>query len=516
MILRIGLYFGLILTLLPYTSSAQSRKVENITKVGAQNVGVLKSGSEVKGYYLFHRLSKAQKGMRQYRLTIFDTELQVSGTSEFSESKNMALVEGVSSGSTILLKFVDLVKYHSVLMAFDHQGQLLKKISNVPEKKDKTFPMNSIYGSKYQSIPQKQLHSTADGGFLHYMPWSKGAYHVDYVSPSGQVSWSYINNEERSAYQYLAVAGQLVLSTLSLTAEKKKQAPDLYLQALDLKSGKERFRLHIDNQYISQPLTAFYDPKSEAVDILGLYYSPQKEVNYSHSLGLFRYRVNLSGEVMNQEYVAWAADIAQRLGMNKKGKTADGYLYYHEILPHPDGSFLVVAEKFRRTADAAGIAMSLLSNNASTTKMVAEDMMVLQFNPDLSLETSHTIEKTPRNFDLHGNYAIATSHSNIHMLAQRMKLQGGFDYEFSQALNGNTLSIHFRSKEKEKGPDVQYLGSVIYQSGEINERRLPLEWRTLRVFPAPDNRLAIFRIDYKADVLHIDLKKVNSEPVVDN
>ena len=494
---------------------SQSQTIENVNKLRSQNVGVLHAGDEVSGYYLFNAMGKAQKGLKTFKLTIFDPELNIVSTSEFQEAKNLMLVEGVNSGSHIMVKFVDHVKYRSLMMIFDQKGQLVTKIDHPWDQKQRKGPSVMIYGNKYQVYNLNQMHSVP-GGFVHYMPWNKGVYHIDFVSTENEnASWEYVNTEARAGYQHLAFTETLILNSLLKPADKKDQAPEFFIQALDLSTGEERYRFAVDNTYRSQPVAVYQDPDEGVINVLGLYFDPDRKKIYSNSLGMFNYRINTSGEVLDKRYVPWASGLAQKLGMNKKGKTESGFLYFHEIIPHSDGSFLIVAEQFRRTADALGITFSLLSTNASVTKMVVEDMMIIELNADFSLRNAHTIEKDSRSFDLHGNYATATrSFSNVYAIAQDMEREGGFDYKFSQKLGQEGLSVHYRSIEK--GSNERYMGSIRYENQEITLQKHPLEGWTLNIFPATKDRVAVFHYQNKEDILNIYLKKVSYGEVVGN
>ena len=498
-----------------FLAQAQSQKIEDISKLSSKNVGVLQSDGEVSGYYLFNSLGKASKGMKTFRLTIFDPELNITSTAEFQEAKNLMLVEGISSDSHILVKFVDHMKYRSVMMIFDNVGQLISKIDHPWDQKKRRGPAVNIYGNRYEVYNLKQMHSVR-GGFVHYMPWNKGVYHIDFIATENDnASWEYVNTEDRAGYQHLAFTEDLILNTLLKPAPKKDQAPDFYIQALDVQTGEERYRIHVDNTYRPQPIAVYDDSQDGVINVLGLYFDPDRKKIYSNSLGMFNYQINTEGEVLDKRYVPWASGLAQKLGMDKKGKTEGGFLYFHEIIPHADGSFLIVAEQFRRTADALGITFALINSNASVTKMVVEDLMIIELNPDFSLKNAHTIEKDPRSFDLHGHYAVASkSFGNVYAIAQDMDREGGFDYKFSQELNQDGLSVHYRSIEK--GTNERYMGSVRYQNQEITLEKHTLEGWTLNIFPGTKDRVAVFHYVNKENILNIYLKKVSLGEMVGN
>src|SRR6185436_8649832 len=82
---------------------AQRATIANILKPGRISRGVIKEGSEVKGYYLFWMSEKIDKNTYEWTLRICDANLQTLKDVKIQDSKQAEILESSFNGTDLIM-----------------------------------------------------------------------------------------------------------------------------------------------------------------------------------------------------------------------------------------------------------------------------------------------------------------------------------------------------------------------------------------------------------------------------
>ena len=248
-----------------------------------------------------------------------------------------------------------------------------------------------------------------------------------------------------------------------------------------------------------------------AVRYFGQYFDKDAKTAKENSLGLCTFTMSLDGEISNRRYVSWAKDVSQLLPANDKGKIEDvGYLFFHDFIPTPSGSVFGVAESYRKTTDALGVAGKVLNmggGGGSTSKIVVEDLYVFEFSPEFELKAVTRIEKSKHDVYL----PAGAAYMSPQVLSLIVLYFNGYDYVFTQKKD-DLFSVGYTDFEMRKGEKNGLVyGAVNYLDGELSSDKIDLatDAEELRVLPAKTGYIAVWEYYQKEKKMDIRLERVN-------
>jgi len=198
------------------------------------------------------------------------------------------------------------------------------------------------------------------------------------------------------------------------------------------------------------------------------------------------------------------------LKVSNKGKLADlGYVYFHRIVQTQDGRIFAIGEGYKKNANAAGIAMSILTQSYSSnlTKLVITDMLFLELNDKFELLNAKVMEKNNNVFALPGS-DFATPHT----LATIAKAYGAFDYTFTQlGDNKESFVSGYTDFEKSKNYKGLVFHSISYYDGKVTNDQINLKTdaSSLRLMPAKPGSVLLVEYFKKAKKLEMRMEKIN-------
>ncbi len=506
--ISIRVFITFLFLYLSFDGDAQSREFFNIVKLKSQSRGVILEDDEVAGYYFFSAIGKARKGYKTFILTILDENLNEVKTTTFKETKKTVLVKGRFNGENIVLKFMDKWTYKSSYVFLNTKGEVLHRTEN--------------------DFGTGEIHAVNNDGFVSYSNHPGMSYEVAYLSNVDSTGtfegekWKRDYFSSRKKHQpagyFLCTADDLIIN---LASNKKGKKIHFDLQAINYKNGKEVFNVPFLGNYNNQPFKAYYNKKRNTIHVLGLFYSPEVKIIKDNGLGLFRYELSTTGEIIDKKHLFWTNEFREFMKIDNRGMVSSedkkGFLYFHDIIQNEDGSILAVAEQYRKVADGAGIALNtaglLLGGGmgASNTKIQVSDMVLFYFHPDFSVKDVQFLSKTKTSVNLPYEYDF----TNVHLLSRYVKQIGGFDFLFTtQNDYEGTTSITYLDYEKKPGQPKQWVfHAVTLFDDEFSKDQMvvgkPSDSKNLSVFPAKPGHIAVMEYNEEEEKLSIYLEKIN-------
>ncbi len=191
-----------------------------------------------------------------------------------------------------------------------------------------------------------------------------------------------------------------------------------------------------DETYLLKAIKIIYDSTGHKIELFGEYYEKQVYFYTSHCLGLFRLSFDITGKVLQKDFLPWLEGFSGYYKLDENGKNivGDSFLI-HDIIKTMDGNVFLIGEEYRY--------------NMLSERLVTYDMIIFQFDQKLKIEQIHRVAKKQDNekkrMSLANLYAIREK-------AEELKKYGYFDYEFSSSDAKRQLFL-FAYKEISEGKD---------------------------------------------------------------
>lgn len=503
--------------------SAQKKSFDDVLKVTLNSKGAIMNGTEVSGYYLFYAVDKAEKGKMNYLLKILDNNLNQVASKSITDEKGVLLMESVYNGKSLMLKFYKPSNKDKefTYRQYDMTGE---------RKSSKTRPGGRL---DYAMLAQNQgndddgtlptLFPVPGKGFINYiLDTEKGAmsqskYIIEFM-PEDEATgkaWKASSSPSSEMYEsasFLACDEDILLSTTAKRKGAMNKDIEYYLLGTDMNTGDQLFETSVEDSKYAIAVTNGTS-EGDKIQLYGLYYEKNAKTAKEKSLGIFAMTLDKTGKVLERHYNSWAKDVSKFLPTNDKGKIEDvGYLYFHQFIKSADGTIFAIAESYRRTADAGGIAAAVLSGGrtagAGVTKIVIEDFYLFQFSTDFTIKDVKVIEKNKSDFAYPG-----TDYMSISVMGIFVKYLGGFDYSFLQKSNDKSLfTIGYLDYEKRKGEKDGYLiGTLNYVDNEwVNDKiKLSSSSTSFSVLPGKPGYVMVFEYFKKEKKMDVRLEKLN-------
>lgn len=201
--------------------------------------------------------------------------------------------------------------------------------------------------------------------------------------------------------------------------------------------------------------------------------------------------------------------------MPKNGDGKDdkrGYVYFHDIVRTDNGSYYFIGEKYRKTLNAGGVAMAILSRGATGgANLTITDAVIFEFDDAFSLKDIKTFKKGKSVFSGPG-----IGLGSPQMQALIAKVFGGFDYEFTQIDSArDRFYVNFIDYERLKGEKNKLAFKTIMHNneGQFSEDKIYLNKSkgkiSYRVMPAKLGHVMLLEYNKKEKTLQIHLEKLN-------
>ena len=533
------IFFCCLFFLMAFSLQAQEKTIEDILSVQLRNIGTIKNGNDISGYYLFYETDKAAKGKRAYTLQILDEQLEEVNRKRMNLSESIYLVEAAFNDSLIMFKFLDTEENKYTFKAYDLNGERAKGGSRRLDKKNYAAPVflqskkGPNHNGAFFSVPQK--------GFVQYAAYKnkKWGYIIDFLGGSREKSWKYKSDRNADLVlgaSHITATENTILAKLAKAENGFGKNVTTALLALDVNTGEKVFETDFESDKPIEIVNGFIDEDKEEVVIFGLYFEEGAKTFKSKSRGLFAYTLDTKGSVKGQKYISWEEDVSEFVEMNKKGKMKGAeYIAFHDIVRTSDGKVIVLGEQYAKKVDGGAIAGNLIAgaisnalggsvyNNSSGnfTKFVIDDLMVFKFSEDFTLESVDVIEKGK------SDVGLPSDGMNPQRLAYLAKSLNAFDYSYTQVHEDHSaVTFAYLDYERRSGESNGYsFGAVTYADGEIATDKIKLDGgknKWVRILSAIPGYVAIVEIEMvkekqkglklkkkKLHTLNMRLEKVN-------
>jgi hypothetical protein len=290
---------------------------------------------------------------------------------------------------------------------------------------------------------------------------------------------------------------------------------EVFFQAHNTQTGKRLFEVPlISGGTVIWPTNAFSN--GENILLSGAVFDDSDKLLKAKSKGLGLVAYNTKGKELKKRVITW-----EEAGAKVK---ADGEvkrptsIYFHDVIPMSNGNFMFVGESYRRTADAGGIALNVLgaatgvAPTADNTKVMIDDMVLLELNQEMALKDVHLFKKATNNAGL-----PVSDFSSLALLGNLAKSMGAFDFLDTQTdpENPNRFSVNYLDYDKideGKGGKTTYYGTIIYNNGKFTVDKIPLKSTksgTRRVYPAKPGFAMVLNYNKKEKIIDLELIKVS-------
>ncbi len=489
---------------------AQSKSIEDILAVRLHDIGAIKNGNTLTGYYLFYEIDQIDKKRRSYSLQILDENLEQVAKKKISQAADIELVEAAFNDTLIMFKFHDPLEKRYLFKSYDLLGQKAKGGSRKFDK-SKYYPPIDMYGGNGEGHIGS-LYAVPGQGFVQYasVKNKKWGYIIDFLGPTRERSWKYRSKKDEQTLlfaNHISANEDYLLTNISEAKNGFGKGIHSNVLLLDVNTGKKVFQTSLGSERPTQIINGFIDEDNNTVTVFGLYFKEGiKSSIKAKSRGIFSATLDMKGKIIDQSFISWEEDFAEFLPVNKKGKLKGSeYIAFHDFIKSSDGKTLIVGEKYGKKADAGGIAANLIGGalfgasggfataQGRMTKFVVDDLVIMKLDTDKKLESVDIIEKTPTDLGLPGG-AMSPQ-----VLAYFARLYGGFDYSFTQQNDDQSIIsfVYLDEVKKKKEANTFNLASVNYLDGEFNTDQLELSGKSsfVKVLPAVPGYIAVFEIE---------------------
>ncbi len=507
--------FILLSTFSVVVYAQKSLSLNNVNKIYLQNTGTIMQDGLVKGYFLFYQSDKIDKKTNEYTLQILDENLNKVRDIKMQDGKNVSLLESAYNGDALTFLFYNSEEKSMETKVYSMDGKL--KFSYNREIDKKTLNFIDSYGEgTTDEYENRKIFSLRNNGFLMLIPVRDGrkfTYEMDFYSSEKRLQWSYNpEDDERMAMAtYLGNSDSVVVLEVTKRERLLGGATTSSVVGLNVYTHKKVFELDGSKdkfKFVPQYCTALKNTSN--LLFMGSYYNKEDNLAKDFSQGLAIYIVSPTGEVISKTYNTWEKDFAKYLPLNEKGKIDNiGYLYFHNLIQAADGNLFAVGEGYKRVVDAVGVGMNVLSRRVGggNTMIKVTDMVFMKFTPDFKVSGATIQEKSHNNF-----HTQAADFNSQHLIAQMIKMSGGFDYTFTTS-NKDVSAFAFYYKDYERSKDFkgEVVHSIGYADNKVSTDRMELKSSasSLRVLPAKAGNVMILEYFRKDKTLNVHLEKMN-------
>ena len=509
------LLFTLQIGIIP--AFAQSKlSIDNVYSVTLRNSGTIVAKEQIKGYFFFYQSDKIDKRTNEYTLQIVDENLNKLKDIKFTDSKNIALLESSYNGDKLMFTFYDDDQNTLDYRIFAMDGKKVYNYSKVLDKKSEAYFKQSAAMNTGEESNNQNVFDIEQKGFISVTPLredKKYTYEINFYATDRKKTWAYNPAEDGkfTGAQYLGATDSVALFEVVAKENLMSKHIESTILGLNLENGKKVFEIRTqDGAQQLYPMNLATLTGNNNFVLVGPYYNGEGNVTKDESLGLGLWIMNNQGKLIRSKYISWTSDMSKFLKVSNKGKLADlGYVYFHRIVQTQDGRIFAIGEGYKKNANAAGIAMSILTQSYSSnlTKLVITDMLFLELNDKFELLNAKVMEKNNNVFALPGS-DFATPHT----LATIAKAYGAFDYTFTQlGDNKESFVSGYTDFEKSKNYKGLVFHSISYYDGKVTNDQINLKTdaSSLRLMPAKPGSVLLVEYFKKAKKLEMRMEKIN-------
>lgn len=500
--------------------NAQSALVEDVLSLRQQNTGFIIGAEGLAGYYSFYKFDKVSKAENSYILMLHDNSLNLIKKITINRPKNDRMVEIVYNGKNFLIAFLN--KSDLELVVYDKDGQ---KLGSKKQLKLSASDRAALFSNTEAEEKNNITFGLGNVGFLKNDSYSgkKEKYRIEAYDNSMNNIWSYSSKYKGKSIEVVEVlAANENVVALAVSRVKTRYSKDIIMSLvlLDAKNGNPLIEKELKEGKAPKTLiNAFVDTASNEVVIGGEYYAAGDNIVSGKPLGIYFERFNFYGESKGGQKLSWGRDFYKFQKSSKSGKAEDGgYTLFHKMFRTKNGDYVLVGEQFKNAVSVTGVALNVAAaalgggSSAGMAKFVIMDMVFVNLDSNFNVKAFERVEKSQRDYMLPKGWEFASSAT----VAKYMKVNGFFDYAFSSVdYERNRVFASYinyaRKKETEDKKKTNYVGTLIYDDGQLTTDKLLLKSDATfyNVLPAKPGYIALLIYEKKAKTLELRLEKIN-------
>jgi hypothetical protein len=514
--------FLIMFLLVSSVAWAQNLTKSGVLKINIRSAGAIAQDNQVKGYYHFYMVEKADRKNNNYLLSVSDENLREINSINIVRPTYYTLVEGAFNGSNFAFLFYDSKSKSVEIVSYD---RTLKQLGTVTKKVGNQYAQAAFnLISTGEDASQSYLIPVKEKGFLYYgAQVDSYNFEIDFYDNAMKKAWSYAaaknSRKVESAgdiFQDDQFIGSMIASKPSMMSN------DLAFELLvqDVQTGKALFRMStVTAKYSLSIGDVYFDKEKQNFVVFGEYFDKKDKEMKSQSLGFMYLIIDMQGKIVGEKINSWATEISKVTPMNEKGKFEglNARILFHETIRTDDGQIFVVGEQYKKVASGAGIALQALSIVAgggsagvATSQINVYNLVIFQFNTDFSIMKVHLFEKDKNVVTLPEGATLTSSK----LLSYYVKSVGGFDFLFSQVSSDkSTFNVSYINYDREKGTKAKnILGTVVYTpEKKFVLDKMPLDRKSTSffVYRAKEGYVMISEYNKKLKTLESRLEKIN-------
>jgi hypothetical protein len=501
---------------------AQQNSYTGVKKVVLTNVSEIMENNELKGYYAFFYVDKANKKENLYNLSILDNNLKETHLIEITRPKGFdALLQSAYNGERFCFSFLSTKEKAIEYLLLDKEGKTAGSYKVTGLSKQEMMIILQGMGEDDNGFAGG-LVAVQGKGFVRYGMDKEDGMRMDmeFFDNNGKKKWAATSNTKNkksfeSAYP-LYTNGD-VAATLLMTRPKllTMEGTEVFITFVNPDNGKELFRLGSGAKYQHWPLGVSFDETTKQYFVYGEYFGKSDKIVKDRSQGFYFQTVDLSGKVVKESFASWTRDIAKAVKVTSNGKMEDNMsVTIHKMVRTADGKIFAVGEQYKKAVSALGVASQVLSQGnggASMVKIDLYNMVVIEFDEALKVKNVQVVEKDKTPVELPAGFEMLSTG----MIGFMMKTWGWFDYSYTTvSKDSKTFTAGYINFDRSKGEDGNnYLvGNIAYtKEGKVatDTYKLTDKPTGFRVFPAKPGYIAIFEYYKKKKTADFRLEKMD-------
>lgn len=511
------------IVLLCITSVVQAQNKLSVDKVYStylRNSGTIMENNQIKGYFFLYQSDKIDKRTNEYTLQVLDQNLNKVREIKFEDSKKLNLLEASYNSNSLAFLFKNEDNKTLDMKIYSLEGKLKYSYSNEYDKR--TDDLMKTYATLHTDEGTNQnVFDVGGHGYVSVLPLRDGksrTYEVNYYSSEAKKQWTYQPQDDSERFataEYLGGTDSLILLEVMKKDRVLSGKMKATLVGINYMTRKKVFELEdTDDKYIYLPTTVIPAKEKGQLLVIGSYFIKGDNIAKDFSKGMAVITMNSEGKILNKTYNSWAGDFGKYLSTNNKGKIDNvGFLYIHKVIQTPEGKTFIVGEGYKRQANAAGIAGTVLTtalggrSNMGVTKIVVTDFVMMELDKNYKLSGATVYEKNNRTVEA----SSASDFNSQHQIALMVKMMGGFDYEFTTGeADNSTFTVCYSNYEKSSEYKGQTFNAVRYNGSKFNTDKIELKSKASRsrVFPAKPGSVMIMEYFKKEKRLDFRLEKL--------
>lgn len=508
--------FITFLLLICIGASAQTRTKTNVPRMNKTLANAIIENGEVKGYFSFFFLEKANKKESNFMVEIMDNNFKELYNVPLTLPKNYRMLESAYNGDAFCFSFIDLNKSILDYIVINKEGKVAGKytIDKLLQSEINRMSMmlsseDATFSGGLQAVPGK--------GFLAYTQDKKDGFRIaiDLFDNTGKKIWSANSgNGSKKVFEqgFPMFANEKLIATNYLTTDNIfGKNPQTFCVVHDANTGKEIFKTKSNSQKLA--IGVNYDKLKDEYFIYGEYFRPGDSPIKDKSKGFFVTSYNAAGTLIKDAQVDWMTDMSKVIPLSAKGKMEDNMsVVIHKMVRTADGKYYAIGEQFKKAVSGAGIAANILlgGGSASVVKIEVHDMVIFEFDENFKPVKASIYDKTKSNVQL--PYGYGTQSNSF--LGFILKVWGSFDYSYTTVNNDQTkFNCAYVDYEKNKEEGNGYVvGNIALDSDKklaIDKIKLTKKPTDFAVMPAKPGYVAIWQYFKKTKTLEFSLEKIN-------